>query len=280
MRLEKDDPLFIFGRTDRIITRAWSKIPISIDCGPDPAVLASTQTCRGENAAAVRIRNASSGSIEFSIEEARNLIRTDSPEAESVGYMIGTCGVITDAEEQKIGEIGTTRLMQRSRSRWAELFFVGEYEDPVVIAQVSSFHDERPAHIRIHSVFTDGFNYKIEGWSYSSGKHNTENISYLVLTAGMHTLPDGRIVEAGKGIVSHTHTRLSLSSPFDTTPVVLSHSMTSERSGALVTRQRDISAENFQLLLQQEGEDSDAIHPDELIGYVALDFIAKANKYL
>lgn len=259
-----------FGETGTSVTHEWSNISVSSDYGHTPAVLTSMQTFVGDNTASVRVRNASGNNLEISIEEERSNDNEIQHLAESVGYVIGISGLIRDSSGRVVGEIATTRLGQPGRNQWDHIHLQHSYTSPVVIAQISSFHGNQPAHVRLRSVENNSFDYQIEEWAYLDGIHNIEDITYLVLEAGRHRLQDGTAVEAGRAQINHSWAAVNFAAPFNGAPVVLSHCMTRDGSDPVVTRQRDITNSGIEIRLQEEEARAGGSHVNETIGYVAL----------
>ncbi len=139
-----------------------------------------------------------------------------------------------------------------------------------MIAQISSYNGNQPSQIRVKAVNSDSFDFQIEEWVYLDGKHNIEDVSYLVVEAGRHRLQDGTILEAGTGTVNLNWMTVGFSGAFAGTPVVLSQCMTRNGGDPVVTRQRNITGAGFDLRLQEEEARDPAGHVDETLGYVAL----------
>ena len=78
------------------------------------------------------------------------------------------------------------------------------YDDPVVLAQSSSTNGQDAVVVRVSNVETDRFSIRVAESSAGDGTHNDETVSYLVLEAGSHWLPDGTRLEAGTVTTSAT----------------------------------------------------------------------------
>lgn len=66
---------------------------------------------------------------------------------------------------------------------------------------------------------TTAFTFIIEEWEYLDGAHPvTETINWLAIEEGVHTLPDGRIIEAGTVLADNTNSSVTLAGEFSTPP--------------------------------------------------------------
>ena len=93
-----------------------------------------------------------------------------------------------------IGEVGTARADER----WETINF-SDYTNPVVVANPGTFNGGDPGTVSIRNVnaTTDTFEVAFFEWEYRDGGHADEDIGYIVLEAGTHTLPGGATIVAG-----------------------------------------------------------------------------------
>lgn len=122
---------------------------------------------------------------------------------------------------------------------------------------------------------TTSFTFIIEEWEYHDGPHGaTETINWLAVEEGVHTLPDGRIIEAGTSSVSssgqNTGGSETFSGGFTDPPVVLTSVMSENDTTAVDSDPSNITASGFDLTLQEE-EGEDGVHSAETIGWIAIE---------
>lgn len=122
---------------------------------------------------------------------------------------------------------------------------------------------------------TTSFTFIIEEWEYHDGPHGAvETINWLAVEEGVHTLPDGRVIEAGTSDVSstgnNTGTTASFAGDFDTPPVVLTSVMSENDTTTVDSDPSNITADGFNLTLQEE-EGQDGVHASETIGWIAIE---------
>jgi len=151
----------------------------------------------------------------------------------------------------------------------------------------------QPAALRIRNVTTTGFEISQVEPETLDGGHIPMTVDYIVITPGVHTLPDGRTIEAG------THTTQSIqhgagvpggqnwdtvnfSTTFAGTPSVLLHiqELANESSNPpsttsipwLTASIQNVGTTSFQTALERsEVDDGGSINSDETIAYLAIE---------
>ncbi len=124
--------------------------------------------------------------------------------------------------------------------------------------------------LRVISQDNDGFTFIIEEWEYLDGPHSAvETINWIAIEEGVHSLPDGRIIEAGTTTADHTTTAVSLTGGFTNAPVVLTSVMSENETTTVDSDPLNITSGGFDLRLQEE-EAEDGVHAGETVGYIAI----------
>lgn len=117
---------------------------------------------------------------------------------------------------------------------------------------------------------TTSFTFIIEEWEYHDGAHPaTETINWLAVEEGVHTLPDGRVIEAGTTATSSTGSSASFNGSFTDPPVVLTSVMSNNDTTTVDSDPLNITAGGFDLTLQEE-EAQDGVHASETVGWIAI----------
>ncbi|MFC1691488.1 hypothetical protein ACFL0W_04890 [Nanoarchaeota archaeon] len=148
-------------------------------------------------------------------------------------------------------------------------FTADRFENPVVIAKALSYNGNQPAHIRIIEVEDDNFVMKIEEWFYLDGSHTNEEVSYVVIESGNYIL-DGKKIEVGKLVTKHGFRTKNFWNTFDQIPVVLSQSQSRWGGDPIISRNRNITTDYFQLRFKEEENPRDTgAHKFEVGGYIA-----------
>jgi hypothetical protein len=125
---------------------------------------------------------------------------------------------------------------------------------------------------------TTSFSFILEEWEYQDDIHDTvETVNWLAFEQGVHTLADGRIVEAGTTDVSST-TRNdgdseTFSANFTDAPVVLTSVMSNNDTITVDSDPSNITSSGFDITLQEKESQSaveNGAHGTETIGWIAI----------
>ncbi len=191
----------------------------------------------------------------------------------------GDVGTIYTDLGTPIGEFGQITFDEV----WVTVTLQNSYTNPVVIARPPTINGGDPALVRMQFVNNMSFQIRLQEYDYLNDLHSNETISYMVVEAGTHTLSGGTKLIAGTVNTSTInsisncatspsgdHADVSFSSSFSTTPVVVYSMMTYNDNEAVSTRAWNIDSNGFDLSMQQE-EEGDGTHPEETIGYIAIE---------
>ncbi len=169
-----------------------------------------------------------------------------------------------------IGEAGSIFTNSVGTNTPIRIDFTDEITNPV-IALLSSGNGADQFTLRITDSDDTGFTFIIEEWEYLDGPHPAfETINWVAIKEGVHTLPDGRIIEAGTSSATHNSGSVSLSGGFTDAPVVLTSVMSENDTTTIDSDPRNITASGFNLRLQEE-EAEDGIHAAETVGWIAIE---------
>jgi hypothetical protein len=112
--------------------------------------------------------------------------------------------------------------------------------------EMMGYNGAQPAHMRLRNVTSTGAQFQIEEWDYLDGAHLTETIGYVVVEQGVHHLPDNKSIQAGVIAANHGWVDVSYDD-MGGSPVVFSQSQTDRGGQAVITRQREVLSNGFQL---------------------------------
>jgi hypothetical protein len=174
-----------------------------------------------------------------------------------------------------IGEAGTLTTGSPVENAPINVTFDQPLTDPV-IALTSTQNGGDPFTLRVVGISYNitgeatGFSFIIEEWEYLDGPHPAiETINWLAIEEGVHTLPDGRTIEAGTTQANHTNTAVALNGSFSGPPVILTSVMSNNDGTTVDSDPLNITASGFNVRLQEE-EGQDNIHALETVGYIAI----------
>src|SRR3989454_663943 len=194
------------------------------------------------------------------------------PDTDGDGLSAGQeTGLVPTGQAEGVGEV---RGVKNIASAAQTVYLRNHYSAPVVIAEPTTLRDRAFGHIRIFGVTDHTFQLKVEKW-VSGGSGAGEDVTYLVLEAGDHTLLDGSRVEAGTSSVSTTTTTVAFRESFTAVPIMLVQTQTATDASPVVAKRTDaISGSSFGVYLNAN---SSATHGSETVGYVAISPQATPN---
>ena len=124
--------------------------------------------------------------------------------------------------------------------------------------------------LRVVSVDANGFNFILEEWEDEDGPHPaTETINWIAVEPGVHTLPDGRIIEAGTTTATDAASAVTLNGGHTGTPVVLTNVMSANDADVVDSDPFNVTSSGFDVQLQ-EGSLSDGTNTGEDVGWIAI----------
>ena len=186
----------------------------------------------------------------------------------SLGFfsIVGDIQAGTGESDFQIGESGLLNI----NHVWETVTLTRDYVDPVVIASVNSNFGSAQVTVRVRNVTSNSFEIQIDEWDYLDGAHWRENVSYMVVESGIHTLDNGSQILAGNISTNHRSLHVDFSSSFSETPIVMSQTVTRNGGSAVTTRVDNVFASGFDIFLQEE-EGNDGTHANEQISWIAFD---------
>ncbi|MBD3317881.1 MAG: carbohydrate-binding protein, partial [Chitinivibrionales bacterium] len=170
----------------------------------------------------------------------------------------------------EVYEVGQLDVTTDSRDDWDQVTFTNTWTDPVVVVSPVSFNGNDPSVIRVRNVTATGFEVQVEEWEYLDGSHPTENVYYLVMSAGTHTV-GGLTWEAGVASnITDSWTTVSFNAvDFTGDQAILAQIVTESEPTTVTTRIRNVLPAGFDIRVQEE-ENQDGAHNGETVHYIAL----------
>ena len=186
---------------------------------------------------------------------------------------------IEDKDGAVIGESGIIKRFNKDagRNKWETVSLQSNYTDPIVVATPFSYNGPDPSIARVYDIRGNSFKIRIEEWEYLDGRHTYEDISYLVIERGEHTLTGGEKIIAGtQGVDATRWETVDISSAgFATTPIIISTVTTNFNGDTVTTRQQNIDNDSFEIILQEEEDCRNRgdrkRHPEETVSFIVLE---------
>lgn len=159
-----------------------------------------------------------------------------------------------ELDPRSVGECGTVTLSQAQVNIWHTVRFNGTYENPIVVMGAASSRGQHPITLRIRRVSSTLFEFQFDEFEYQDGPHNTESVSWLVVEEGVHALPGGMTMQAGRGQVDANGARINFPQSFATTtwPVVFSQVTSRNGGAATLPRHYGVQRSGFSVILHNQ----------------------------
>lgn len=175
-----------------------------------------------------------------------------------------------------IGEAGSISENTSFTGEPIQVTFTQPLTDPVIALMSTDFGGNKFS-LRVIEVQTDasgeatGFTFTIDEWENHDGPHpRVEDINWIAIESGVHTLPDGRTIEAGYSDADSDGESVSLNGTFSGTPTVLTTVASDNHASNVDSDPSNITATGFDLSVE-EAESQDGIHDLESVGWIAID---------
>lgn len=201
------------------------------------------------------------------------ILNTARPEhLDRVGQGVLDLGAAMDwISTPQTSDIGYSGTAIDVTHQWKTINLPVSFNNPVIVAGGSTRDGGHQGVVRVRNVTSNSFQIRFQEWDYRDGNHTTENIGYLVVESGTHTLTDGTQIVAGTtSLTNESFRTVTFPTSFSSQPLVLAQTMTNNDSAAVVERVRNISNTNFQIQFNEE-EAADGVHGSETVGFIAIE---------
>jgi hypothetical protein len=173
-----------------------------------------------------------------------------------------------------LGGIGETGTITDFNQNAQTITLKHTYQNPAIFAQPLSFNGGDPAIVRIENILSDRFTAYLQEPNYKDGTHTAEQFSYLVLEAGTWQLENGSLLEVGllntDAVTTESWETVNFSQDFGVTPLLFSQVQTNNERDFVRTRQQSITADGFQVAMEEEDALRNSGHSLETIGWFAI----------
>lgn len=168
-----------------------------------------------------------------------------------------------------IGEVGSLTRGGFGDGEVVRIDFTEPLEDAVIhLSSTNAGGNEFS--LRVVSIDETGFSFILDEWEDEDGPHPaTETINWIAVESGVHTLNDGRIIEAGTTTATDAASSVSLEGGHTDTPVILTNVLSQNDTDVVDSDPFNVTADGFEVQLQ-EGSLSDGINTGESVGWIAI----------
>jgi hypothetical protein len=149
--------------------------------------------------------------------------------------------------------------------------FGGRFDNPVVIASLTSAHDAGAAVARVSNVTATSFDVAAQETGEQDGVHGPENIAWIAVDKGVASGGDTFVFEAGDMTANQRWTADSFAGGFDAAPGLVAGMATFNGTNAAGTRIEALLAHGFDLRVEEDqAHDAETAHAVEAFHWIAL----------
>jgi hypothetical protein len=176
----------------------------------------------------------------------------------------------TTQEAPVVGAAGTVSVATTQVGQSVRVDF-GSRIDNVVVALTGMMEvSGDPYTLRVLTRDSTGFTFMVDEWEYQDNLRSTAvTVHWVAIQAGVHTLSDGRVVEAGTMLADGSSGAVAFKTNFVEAPVVVTSVMSSIDGTAVDSSPTRVTRTGFDARLQAEQARQDFTRAKELVGYIA-----------
>ena len=174
--------------------------------------------------------------------------------------------VITEGAHEFAYELGELQVS----AEWSHIDFTTEFIKPAIVVNPTTSNAADAVLVAIRNLTSSGFDIRLNTWASEDITDQTDVVTYLAMEQGYHEVADNVHVLADCTTVSgiNTFQTMIFSSAFPSVPIVVSSVVTDNDTDVVTLRLQEISQHGFSITMQEQ-ENSDQIHAEESICYIA-----------
>lgn len=242
--------------TQASVNEVWQ----TVDSAGYTEFVGGFQTEYGADAGALRRKGSVGTNLEVFFEEETSYDDEVAHVGETLGYILRK-----ESSEPTI-EFG----LVTANHDWQTVNFAKTFNDPILVVGPPTYFGADESIVRVQNVNSTSFQIRVQEWDFHDGTHAFENINYMVMERGSHSLSDGRVIEAGTKLLNDLgNYTVNFETTQPSTPVVISSIVTGTGGSAITRRIKNIDQDSFDVR-QQEEEATDNYHTPETISYIIL----------
>ena len=248
------------------INNGWTTVNLN-ETYDSPVVIVGPATFAETDPTTIRVRNVTSGSFQFKVEDWKYLPNRRHA-FEEVSYLVVEAGEhILDDGTRLVA--GTTEM----RTRWTNVDFGTTFDStPVVLSSANTRNGGEPITTRQRNITTTGFDAKLQE-EEASGPHTDETVGWIAIDQVVSTNGETQY-EAIRTDDSFTHRQkdIDFTDPFASTPVILAGMQTTDGGDPATTRLTAKDTDSITVFIEEEQSKNDETnHTTEVVGVLAMD---------
>jgi hypothetical protein len=231
-----------------------------------PVVIMSPVSSNGNHPLTTRVRNVTSNSFEFQIDEWEYL--DGAHMTETVHYAVFEAG----RHDLGGGRVLEAGIVTRN-SNFAKVTFTKSFGSaPVVFSQIVTVNDPQAAVTRHRNVTASGFDLIVHG-EEASFSHGNEKVAYVATSKGEGKI-GSQLSAAGTTpkAVTHEFNVVGFGQTFPAPPVFFASIQTAYGADTATLRSRNLTRSGVEVMVEEEqSKETETSHTTEVVGYLAIE---------
>ena len=252
--------------TDQASSTQWHTVNLTHEY-IDPVVVMGPPSFGGANPLTVRVRNVTSNSFEFQLDEWDYLDGAHG--SETIGYMVVESGAHT-LNDGRILQAGT---LEASGNGWNTVTLNHVYAtNPVILSQVGTANDPAAVTTRQRNVGPANFELQLEEEEGSANDHGTETVYWVAIEAGI----GAEAIKHEAGITADAVTQnwytIAFAQGYAQAPVFLAAFQTADGGDPVAMRYQNLNGSTIEIFAEEEQAANDETgHTQEVAGYAVFE---------
>ncbi|GIW78482.1 MAG: hypothetical protein KatS3mg105_0289 [Gemmatales bacterium] len=251
--------------TDQTSSAQWHTVNLT-NTYTNPVVVMAMETANGSDPVTLRVRNVTSTSFEFQIDEWDYLDGIHA--TETISYWVVESGQYVFANGSVL-MAGTATVNQN----WTTVNFPSAFSStPVVLSQTSTVNESDAVTTRQRNVGTGSFQIRLQEEEGNPNSHANETVGWIAFEqfvgTGLAPFESG----ATPNSVTHNWFTVNFTETFSSTPAFLAQMQTYDGGDTATVRERNASTTSAQVRIEEEqSANAETNHTTEVVGYAALE---------
>ncbi|MDX2303595.1 MAG: DUF1501 domain-containing protein [Microscillaceae bacterium] len=233
----------------------------------NPVVIMGALKYEDQAPATLRVRNVTSGSFQFQIDEWNYL--NGSHLGEMCHYMVVEAGVHRLANG-KVLQAGIQYLVD---SQWRKVSFTEKFKStPIVFSQCASASDSSALVTRHKEVYSSSFQIRLQKEEAQANRsYSPETVNWIALEPSIYG-SDNKF-EAATSSIDHKWKKLTFKQSYDVDAVVLMAIQSYNGADTCSLRYKNVTANSMEVFIEEEkSRDQETNHPQETMAYMVFNY--------
>ena len=232
----------------------------------NPVVIMEPVSYNGGQPCHIRLRNVTSDSFQFQIEEWAYLDGMHMKE--TIRYVVLEAGAYTSSAGNcvEVNTMSTDHRFTRTD------FFQNFTETPVVLTQSQTRNGSHEIVTRHRNVSTNGTEVRVQEEEGRDGTHTDETVGYIAIEPGVFSINGTQFeVDRTTDSVTHNWYQIDFQQTYDS-PLFVADMQTFDGPNTVGLRYRNLTGSGVEVFVEEEqSRDSETNHTTEVVGYTVIE---------